>query len=91
MNVSIIISACVLGLGVLAFLWNITNGIKKTAIDSEKKRSRIYARIDEVKDENKKDFVSKEICTVVHENLIRDIKEIKKDVKQLLSRKTGGA
>ncbi len=48
------------------------------------KRSRIYGRIDEVKEANNKTYVKKEVCDAVHKPLGEDLKEVKDDVKKLL-------
>lgn len=48
------------------------------------KRARIYERIDEVKEDVIKKHVSKEVCSVVHEQLRSDVTEMKHDLKLLL-------
>jgi hypothetical protein len=62
---------------ILGFMW-------KVATDSNRKTEVIFRRFDEYKEEVKKDFVSKEGCGIRHDNLTRDIQEIKTDVKILL-------
>ena len=89
MTIAVIISACVFGITALGFMWKISVGVKSASEESEKKRGRIYNRIDEVKNGFKKEFVSKEVYKVTNEVLSRDISEIKKDVKTLLL-KSGG-
>ena len=62
--------------------------IGKVKDAEEKKRLRIYERVDEIKEANKVEFVNKDLCKVLHEQLSRDISEIKTDIKLLL-RKNG--
>ena len=64
-------------LGVLGFMW-------KVAGDSNKKAETIFRRFDEYKKDMKADFVSKEGCGIRHEQIAKDIQEIKTDVKILL-------
>jgi len=52
----------------------------------DNKVARVYKRMDEIKKEQKKEFVLKEVCSILHERLSNDITEIKKDVKLLLKR-----
>jgi len=64
-------------LGVLGFMW-------KVAGDSNKKAETIFRRFDEYKKEVKTEFVSKEGCGIRHDQITRDLQEIKTDVKILL-------
>lgn len=64
-------------LGILGFMW-------KVAADNNKKAETIFRRFDEYKETMKKDFVGKEGCGIRHEQIMRDISEIKTDVKILL-------
>jgi len=61
----------------LAFMW-------KLSFDEEGKRGRLYKRIDELKETNRKEFSSKEICTLLHKQIADDLTEIKTDIKVLL-------
>ncbi len=63
--------------GILGFMW-------KVAADSNKKTDTIFRRFDEYKEAMKKDYVGKEGCGIRHDQLTRDIQEIKTDVKILL-------
>jgi len=63
--------------GILGFMW-------KIAADSNSKVNTIFRRFDEYKETMKKDFTSKEGCGIRHEQIARDIQEIKTDVKILL-------
>jgi hypothetical protein len=58
--------------------------VHTTKINSEKKISRIYERIDEVKAEADEKHVTKEVCKIIQERISADIAEIKTDVKVLL-------
>jgi len=68
-------------IGILGFMW-------KVADDSNKKSETIFRRFDEykkdIKADMKTDFVSKEGCGIRHDQIMRDISEIKTDVKILL-------
>ena len=69
----------VFGVGVLALIWRIS-------VDSNKKASTIFKRFDQHKEEIDKKFVRKDVCKILHEQMSRDIEEIKLDVKLLLKR-----
>lgn len=63
----------------------------------DKKHARIYERLDAVKKAGEEKFVSKEIFQMMHDNYLRGISEfkreldeVKRDVKTLLSRGNGG-
>jgi len=51
-----------------------------------KKRGRIYERIDEHKEHCTNTFVTKEVCNILHQEIKEDMKEIKTDVKKLLTK-----
>lgn len=68
-------------LGFLGFVY-------KVACDEEKKRERIFARMDEIKLNIKEDYVTKEVCNIMHRQIASDLSEVKKDVKTLLTRLT---
>ena len=64
-------------IGLLGFLY-------KTTTDEAGKRSRIYTRMDEIKKVTEEKFQTKEICTIHTETMMKDLQEIKQDVKILL-------
>jgi hypothetical protein len=64
-------------LGILGFMWKISS-------ENNRKVDTIFKRFDEYKEFVKKDFVNKDICVLKHENLMRDVSEIKTDVKILI-------
>jgi len=49
-----------------------------------------YESLDRCKKEVMEAFVSKDVCTIMHNTIKEDIVEIKKDVKELLKRRNGG-
>lgn len=51
---------------------------------TDKKVKRVYSRLDEHKDDIERKYVLKEMCTVIHEQTQRDIKEIKENVAYLV-------
>jgi len=59
--------------------------VGKVEKDSEGKRSRIYERLDEVKEINKAEFVSQPVCDVKYQGVIKLLDEIKADVKKILT------
>ena len=63
--------------GLLGFLY-------KTTTDEAGKRSRIYTRMDEIKKTTEEKFQTKEICAIHTETMMKDLQEIKADVKILL-------
>jgi len=63
--------------GILGFMW-------KMSVDNNAKFDTIFRRFDEYKETMKKDFVSNEGCGLRHDQIARDIQEIKTDVKILL-------
>ena len=62
--------------------------VGKIKDEDEKKRSRIYERLDEVKEVISEKFVHKDMCEVLHKQVSSDLTEIKTDLKLLL-RKNG--
>ena len=58
--------------------------IGKIKDEEEKRHSRIYQRLDEVKEKTEEKFVFKDVCKILHEQTARDIVEIKSDLKLLL-------
>ena len=84
------------------FEWMVTGGVLalagvsigtyihvgKMKDEQEQKRARVYERLDEVKKDLDEKFVHKDICKVLHEQMARDLVDIKTDVKLLL-RKNG--
>ena len=69
----------IIALGIAVFQTNKNNSDKI---------SRVYKRIDDVKDGIKKDYVQEKVCNALHRSLKDDISEIKTDVKLIL-RKNG--
>lgn len=51
---------------------------------NDAKINRVYGRLDEVKEANKKDFVSQPVCDVKYLGVIKKLDEISADVKQIL-------
>ena len=64
-------------IGLLTFLY-------KTTTDEAGKRARIYARMDGIKKVTEEKFQTKEICAIHTETIMKDLQEIKADVKILL-------
>jgi hypothetical protein len=60
--------------------------VGKIKEDDERKHSRLYERLDEVKKNNEEKFVFKDICKILHEQTAKDIIEIKSDLKLLLKK-----
>ena len=52
--------------------------------EHDDKVSRVYERLDEVKKTNDEKYTNRQVCDVKHEQLLRDVTEIKLDVKLLL-------
>ncbi len=71
-------------LGFLGFVY-------KVAYDEEVKRERIFKRMDEIKLSMKEDYVTKEVCNIMHRQIADDLSEVKKDVKTLLARLTNNS
>jgi len=55
---------------------------------ADQKRNRVYERLDNVKEHLEQTMVSKEVCSILHNQIKDDIQEIKTDLKLLL-RKNG--
>jgi hypothetical protein len=53
------------------------------------KISRVYGRLDEVKDDTEGKYTRKDMCSTLHKQLRDDIQDIKSDVKELLRRNGG--
>ena len=58
--------------------------IYKIGTDEAGKRARIYTRIDEIKKVSEEKFQTKEICAIHTETMMKDLQEIKTDIKILL-------
>jgi len=68
-------------LGIIGFMW-------KMSAENSRKTNTLFRRFDDYKKEVKNEHVSKDVCKIIHENMNRDIQEIKSDVKTLLNRET---
>jgi len=64
--------------------------IEQEAKEADEKRKRIYERMDEIRDNDDKKFVNKEVCKILNTQLSDDLCEIKADVKELLRRDVSG-
>lgn len=51
---------------------------------TEKKVGTVFKRFDEYKQHIEETHVSKEVCGILHNQIVEDVVEIKSDVKQLL-------
>ena len=58
--------------------------VLKNNKDNRDSVSRVYNRLDEVKKNNDEKYTNRQVCDVKHEQLLRDVTEIKLDVKLLL-------
>ena len=58
--------------------------------DTRGQITRMYHRFDEHKQHMNDNFVSDKICKIINTQMNDDIKEIKKDVKELLKKANGG-
>ena len=67
--------------GLISLTWKTHRDLSQ---DVDKKVGRVYERIDEVKDANKKDFVSQPVCDVKYQGVIKKLDEISADVKLIL-------
>ena len=61
----------------------------KTHIDVNKKVDNNFERLDKVKEELVDQHVRKDMCQVLHDQVRRDLSEIKTDVKLILKRNGG--
>ena len=57
---------------------------------TEKKIGTVFKRFDEYKKHIEETHVSKEVCSILHNQICEDIVEIKSDVKELLTRSKNG-
>ena len=64
--------------------------IRELALLHEKGFNRVYERFDEYKKNLEGSHVRKEVCEVMHKQLVNDVNEVKKDVKELLKRSANG-
>jgi len=68
--------------------WKTNSDLRKDTNAKEKeldaKVTRVYSRLDEVKECNKKDFVSQPVCDVKYSGTIKKLDEISADVKLIL-------
>jgi len=74
-------------LSVWGIVWKMTESIKKEGSEA---RGTLYRRFDEHKAHVDRNFVSDKICTIINQQMKRDLEEIKKDVKELLKKANGG-
>lgn len=70
-------------LGIIGLVWKSSN-------DNDRKVSRVYGRLDEVKKDNDTKFTRKEVCQILHSQIAEklddhtvDLKEIKSMVQEL--------
>lgn len=82
-----------LGFTTIGFMWKMSNDIKKLAIDTsnnlrtmeddqDKKRTRVYERIDEIKKDNDVRFVRKDLCQLTNEVLNEKVDKIDKRLEE---------
>ena len=57
---------------------------------TEKKMGTVFKMFDEYKKHLEETHVSKEVCSILHNQIVEDIVEIKADVKELLTRSKNG-
>lgn len=62
----------------------------KMCSNSDKKVNTVFKRFDEYKKHLEETHVSKEVCGILHNQIVEDIVEIKADVKELLTRAKNG-
>ena len=85
METTIVNAIGLLGILIIAaFSIKSNNDINKKAVEIDEKLTGTYKRLDKVKDDFEEKHVRRDVCNVVHEQLSRDISEIKSDVKKLL-------
>ena len=80
------------GMGIIGFMWKMSmdlraiseKGDKKIETldeDHDKKRDRVYQRLDEVKEDAKITFVRKDVCQVMHAALTDKVDKIDKRIE----------
>ena len=74
---------------VSAFLFKLFRAVSDLERDAESKRARIYGRIDEVKQTNRTEFTSKELCDERYKNVKDTLEEIKNIVACIPKIKAG--
>ena len=73
---------------VAGLIWNQHREVSGMDAKNESRIKRVYERIDEEKEKTHEHFVTKEVCGILHKQLLTDLAEIKTDVKTIL-RKNG--
>lgn len=68
-----------------AIVLGVVGLIFKTTASQDTKRKRVYERVDEHKKFTDDNFVRKDMCEVLHNQLKADVTEIKDNVKELLN------
>ena len=58
--------------------------LMKVDRDGQGRINRVYERVDEVKKNFEEKHVNKEVCGILHKQIVDDLAEIKTDVKILL-------
>lgn len=86
-------AAIITVLAVFGLVLKMTTDMKKHceehATDCEEHRSTLYRRFDEYKKHMEGTHVSEKVCGILHEQLNKDVAEIKSDVKELLRKANG--
>lgn len=82
-------------LAVFGLVWKMTADMKKHCEkhveECSSHRSTMYRRFDEYKKHMEGTHVSEKVCGILHEQLNKDVSEIKSDVKELLRKANGKA
>ena len=65
-------------------VWKIHTEVGKVQSENSKKIGRVYERLDEERENAAKTYTSKEVCGILHKQLIDQLDEIKSDVKEIL-------
>ena len=81
-------------LGVFGLVYKMTSDMRKycevgmKALDEKREEGlkSVYKRFDQYKKSIEESHVSKEVCGILHNQIVEDVVEIKADVKELLGR-----
>lgn len=71
-------------LAVVAFAAATYMNVGKIKEETEQRHARFYSRLDEVKQMVESKYASKDVCKILHDQVSRDLSDIKADLKLLL-------
>ena len=76
----------IVGGGIIVSVIALVGMVHASNCKTETKISRVYGRLDEVREEHDRRYQSKDVCAVQHKHIMETLVDLKTDVKLLLKK-----